>query len=72
MKCRSLAFVVFLALTYFSSAQPADTLRVLFIGNSFTYVNDLPGNFLALATGAHKHVIVDSHTIGGVSVGDTI
>lgn len=42
--------------------------RVLFIGNSFTYGNDLPGMFVKLANAAGKRVIVDQSTFGGASL----
>lgn len=40
------------------------TLRVLFIGNSFTYYNDLPSLFASAANGAGAVVEVDSVTCG--------
>ena len=40
------------------------TLRVLFIGNSFTYYNDLPSLFASVANGAGAVVEVDSVTCG--------
>lgn len=44
------------------------SLNVLFIGNSFTFVNDLPGTFKALAASKGKMVTVNSSTIGGCSL----
>lgn len=52
-------------------AVPQDTTKVLFVGNSFTYFNDLPMVFQQLSKGAGKTVVVGSLTPGGVSVGDT-
>jgi len=49
-----------------------DTIKVLFVGNSFTYVFDLPGLFDSLAKGAGHPVIIAQHTPGGMSVGDTV
>jgi hypothetical protein len=42
-------------------------LRVLFIGNSYTYVNDLPGMLsrIAASSGAPPRIAVDSVTVGG-------
>jgi hypothetical protein len=41
-------------------AQPAvPPTRVLFVGNSFTYVNDLPHLFATLAEAGHHPVVVD-------------
>ncbi|WP_300665808.1 PKD domain-containing protein [Fluviicola sp.] len=45
------------------SAQ--DSISVLFIGNSYTYVNDLPGMLSNLATNLGKEITVDSKTNGG-------
>ncbi|MDI1355967.1 MAG: SGNH/GDSL hydrolase family protein [bacterium] len=46
-------------------------MRVLFIGNSFTSVNNLPVVFQQLAAGAGKPVVVGDHSPGGATVGDT-
>jgi len=46
----------------------ADTLRVLFLGNSYTYVNDLPGLFAGLAQSAGKTVVTDENTPGGYTL----
>ncbi len=54
------------------SCNAQDTLKVLFIGNSFMSFNDLPNLFGQLADGAGEHVVVASHMPGGASVGDTI
>ncbi len=42
-----------------------DSISVLFIGNSYTYVNDLPGTLGALATSLGKEITFDSKTNGG-------
>jgi hypothetical protein len=47
------------------SAQDDDTLRVLFIGNSHTYVNDLPGMFRSLSESGSRVAIVDMSAPGG-------
>jgi hypothetical protein len=41
------------------------TLHVLFIGNSYTFVNDLPGMFSKLACSGGKKVETDSYAQGG-------
>jgi hypothetical protein len=40
-------------------------LRVLFVGNSYTQVNDLPGTFAALARAGGHHVDVRAAAAGG-------
>ncbi len=48
------------------SAQDASCTRVLFIGNSYTFVNDLPNTFAKLAqSGGHKKVEVGMAAQGG-------
>ncbi|MNJ84227.1 PKD domain protein [compost metagenome] len=47
------------------SAQ--DSISVLFIGNSYTYVNDLPGMLSNLATNLGKEITIDSKTNGGAT-----
>lgn len=42
-----------------------DSISVLFIGNSYTYVNDLPGTLGSLATSLGKEITIDSKTNGG-------
>lgn len=42
-----------------------DSLSVLFIGNSYTYVNDLPSMFLSLTQSLGDDALVDSKTNGG-------
>jgi hypothetical protein len=58
---------LFLAVSI-AAAQQRDTVNVLFIGNSYTYGNDLPGMFRGLAAAAGKRVFVDESTIGGFSL----
>ncbi len=48
-----------------------DTTRVLFIGNSFTYVSDVPGLAKGFATAAGFPMKYLMHAPGGISVGDT-
>jgi hypothetical protein len=52
-------------------AQPGDTVRVLFLGNSFVAANNMPGMFEDLARKAGRNVIVQTHAPGGVYIGDT-
>ncbi len=48
-----------------------DTTRVLFIGNSFTYVNNMPDLVQGLADAAHLPFKFVMYAPGGISVGDT-
>lgn len=45
-------------------------IKMLFVGNSFTYTNDLPGTLDALARAADAKplLVVDSHTVGGATL----
>jgi prepilin-type N-terminal cleavage/methylation domain-containing protein len=45
-------------------------IKVLFVGNSFTFTNDVPGLTLALArgAGAKPELVVDSHVVGGATL----
>lgn len=45
-------------------------LKILFIGNSLTYSNDLPGMLVELASAKGRTLEVDSWTPGGVSLRD--
>ena len=49
---------------------PGSTLRVLFIGNSLTYANDLPLIVQALSVAAGQKMQVESITGGGYSLDD--
>ena len=47
------------------SAVAAAPTRVLFVGNSFTFVNDLPHQLINIARSLGKEVEVANSTIGG-------
>jgi hypothetical protein len=63
-----------------SACAPADAcaglpgtlpvLRVLFVGNSYTYVNDLPGVFRQLACSAGRRVEIAQEAQGGWTLAD--
>ncbi len=59
---------VVLLLLSFASASDIDTLRVLFIGNSHTYVNDLPGMFTQLSLSDDRVAITDLSAPGGYAL----
>ena len=41
-------------------AQPSAPIRILFIGNSLTYANDLPGMVCTLARASGRHAVCES------------
>ncbi len=62
------AVVIVLAGT--GAVRADDSLRVLFIGNSHTFVNDLPGLFSGLSESGGRPVRTDASTFGGYSFED--
>jgi hypothetical protein len=50
------------------SLQAQDTTRVLFLGNSLTYVNDLPLVFKTLAVAGGHEVVTDASVFGGYTL----
>lgn len=67
MKKIILVFIVLLSFKGFGQIQ---TRKVLFLGNSYTYVNDLPQIISALATNTGDVLIYDSNLIGGYTLED--
>jgi hypothetical protein len=66
-KFLALSFAYLLILAVSAKAQN-DTLRVLFIGNSHTYYNNLPGMFTLLARSGGWPVVADSNTPSGYAL----
>jgi hypothetical protein len=54
------------------SCSGQNCTRVLFIGDSLTYVNDLPHAFAALAASGHHKVAVDMVATGGATFDDHV
>jgi hypothetical protein len=54
--------------TFFNSAQAQDSLRVLFLGNSYTAYNNLPQMVKDMSAGAGKTLIIDSNMPGGMLI----
>jgi len=52
-------------LLLFFLIQSCSSLKVLWIGNSYTYVNDVPATVGRLAEAAGEELVFDSHTEGG-------
>lgn len=63
---RIFCLLTVLIITQYLRAQ--DSVSVLFIGNSYTYVNDLPTMIQSLATSLGKTVSQDSQTAGGATL----
>ncbi|MBI5403850.1 MAG: T9SS type A sorting domain-containing protein [Ignavibacteriae bacterium] len=57
-----------LILIFFSSSVFADSTNVLFIGNSYTFVNDLPVMFKNLAATGGKNVHAEMEAPGGYTL----
>ncbi|MBM3330594.1 hypothetical protein FJY68_01925 [candidate division WOR-3 bacterium] len=62
------AVALILALAGLATAD--DSLLVLFVGNSYTYVNDLPGLFQGLSEAGGRPLRTDAGTFGGYSLND--
>ncbi|HTN45591.1 MAG TPA: T9SS type A sorting domain-containing protein [Flavipsychrobacter sp.] len=62
--------LLFLSILLSSNLYAADTTRVLFIGNSFTAGENIPGLVKSFATVAGMPMEILAHTPGGISVGD--
>ena len=56
---------VIIAVIHLETPAQSIAKRALFIGNSYTYVNNLPQMAADLATSAGDNLIFDSHAIGG-------
>lgn len=63
---RALAIAIAVAL----SAHAEPPLRVLFIGNSLTYTNDLPATFKRVAAADGRRVIAEMVALPNYSLGD--
>lgn len=62
--CSSMSPTGALVVTY----AKKDVTRVLFIGNSFTYINDLPHQLVNVAASLGRTVEVENSTIGGCTL----
>ena len=61
-------FVVFLILFFSRNTFGQDTLSVLFLGNSYTSVNNLPQLVKNLSNSAGKTLFVDANIPGGFTI----
>jgi hypothetical protein len=55
-----------------STGAPEPATRVLFIGNSYTFVNDLPAMVEAVADGAGHPVLTSMIAVGGATLADHV
>lgn len=64
---KRLLFMLFVAIPCISMAQKADSdsIRLLFVGNSYTYYNDLPQMVYKIAESKNRKLSVTSVTKGG-------
>jgi hypothetical protein len=65
---KKILFILSILTALHSNAQ--DTIKVLFIGNSYTYVENMPDLFRNIADSAGYKVKTQMYAPGGVSVGD--
>ena len=61
-------FVVFLVFLFSLNTYGQDTLSVLFLGNSYTSVNNLPQLVKNLSNSADKTLLVDANIPGGFTI----
>lgn len=73
MKSFSLGFLCLIGylLTSYTTLA-SDTTRVLFIGNSFTYMNNVPDIIKGLAQEGGIPMLYSMHAPGGATIGDTV
>ncbi|PKN95755.1 MAG: hypothetical protein CVU43_24110, partial [Chloroflexi bacterium HGW-Chloroflexi-5] len=62
------ALTLFLTLLFTGGLFAQDTLRVLFLGNSYTYVNNLPQIVADMARSTGDSLIFASNTPGGYTL----
>ena len=68
LKHRPLALVVFLVFSGAGAGFAQTSLRVLFLGNSYTAANNLPQLFASVAASAGDAAVVDANTPGGYTL----
>ena len=64
------SFALFILLAVSGSFNAADTTKVLFIGNSFTFYHNMPIMVKSLAEASGNPMEFNMHAPGGMSVGD--
>ncbi|MCF8289830.1 MAG: hypothetical protein K9I31_06445 [Chitinophagaceae bacterium] len=66
----SLIILFMLAVTKVNASMNRDTLRVLFVGNSYIYYNNLPQMVSLLSDSLNTKLICKKSTYGGSTLGD--
>ena len=73
MKSKLLIFqLIFIVFYSIIVRAQNNSKKILFIGNSITYFNDMPNLFKEISNSKGKNVIVDSHTPGGTGFVDHV
>lgn len=57
-------------IVYHAAAQPVDTLRVLFVGNSYTFTNNLPQIVSLISDSTHTKLVTRQSTVGGAKLSE--
>jgi hypothetical protein len=65
---KNLLLLLLITVIFATKATSQATLRVLFLGNSYTAVNDLPGMVSSVALSAGDTLIYDSNSPGGYTL----
>ena len=66
----ALTIILLFALTKVDANSNRDTLRVLFVGNSYIYYNNLPQMVSLLSDSLNTKLICKKSTFGGATLGD--
>jgi len=66
----SLTILLLFALTNLNANSNRDTLRVLFVGNSYIYYNNLPQMVSLISDSLNTKLICKKSTFGGATLGD--
>jgi PKD repeat protein len=69
---KKVIIIVLLLISYFDVIYAQDTLKVLFLGNSYTGYNGLPSMVKKLSYTKGKKIFIDSNTLYGQSLSDHI
>lgn len=66
----NLAILFFFSTYIYAASEPAraEPIKILFIGNSYTHMNDMPLIFERIAKAAGKEVKVEKNTRSGASL----